>query len=69
MSGNRRVVQSLGESSLAGWQGAVGRVVARPVAQRTRWTEDQIRMVIGLLIFAYSLYRVLRPAARAIRRA
>ncbi len=61
MSANVRVVQSLGESSLTGWQGAVGRAVARPVAQRTRWTEDQIRMVIGLVIFAYGLYRVMSP--------
>jgi hypothetical protein len=68
-SGNDRVVTALGESALTGWQGAVGRAVARPVARRTRWSEDQIRAVIGLLILAYGLYRVLRPTIRAVRRA
>jgi hypothetical protein len=39
------------------------------VAKRTRWTEEQIRTAIGLLILAYALYRVLAPASRAARRA
>ena len=69
MSGNGRVVHTLGESALTGWQGAVGRAVARPVARRTPWTEEEIRTVIGLLILAYGLYRVLRPTVRALRRA
>jgi hypothetical protein len=67
MSGKGHVATTLGESALTGWQGAVGRAVARPVARRTRWTEEQIRTVIGLLIIAYGLYRVLRPAIRAAR--
>lgn len=62
------VVTTLGASALTGWQGALGRAVARPVARRTRWTEEQIRTALGLLILAYGLYRVLRPAVRAVRR-
>lgn len=61
-------VTALGESALTGWQGKVGRAVARPVAKRTRWSEEQIRTAIGLLILAYGLYRVLRPAVGAFRR-
>jgi hypothetical protein len=64
---NGRVVTALGESALTGWQGKVGKAVAGPVARRTRWSEEQIRAAIGLLILAYGLYRVLRPTIRAIR--
>jgi hypothetical protein len=68
-SGDRGAVSALGESALTGWRGAVGRAVARPAARRTRFTERQIRTAIGLLILAYGLYRVARPAIRAVRRA
>jgi hypothetical protein len=47
----------------------IGRAVARPIARRTRWTEEQIRTAIGLLVLAYALSRVLAPAIRAMRRA
>jgi hypothetical protein len=69
MSGDGHVVTALGESALTGWQGVVGRAVARPVARRTRWNEEQVRTALGLLILAYALYRVLAPAVRATRRA
>jgi hypothetical protein len=69
MEKDGRIVTALGESALTGWQGKVGRAVARPVAKRTRWSEEQIRTAIGLLILAYALYRVLAPAIRATRRA
>ncbi len=68
MSGNGHMVTTLGESTLTGWRGAVGRAVAKPVSKRTPWTEEQIRTVLGLLILAYGVYRVLRPAIRAMRR-
>jgi hypothetical protein len=69
MANDERVVNALGESALTGWRGAVGRAVAKPVAKRTRWSEEEIRTVIGLLILAFALYRVLAPAVRAARRA
>ena len=69
MSRNDGMATTLGESALTGWQGAVGRAVARPSSKRTPWTEEQIRTVLGLLILAYGVYRVLRPAIRATRRA
>jgi hypothetical protein len=64
---NSSVVTALGESALTGLPGKVGGAVAKPVSERTRWSEQQIRTVIGLALFAWALYRVLRPAVRAIR--
>ena len=61
------VVTALGESALSGLPGKVGGAVAKPVSERTRWSEQQIRTAIGLALFAWALYRVLRPAVRAIR--
>ena len=61
------VVTALGESALTGLPGKLGGAVAKPVSQRTRWSEEQIRTAIGLALFAWALYRVLRPAVRAIR--
>ena len=61
------IVTALGESALTGVPGKVGGAVAKPVSQRTRWSEQQIRTAIGLALFSWALYRVLRPAVRAIR--
>jgi hypothetical protein len=68
MSGNgNRAVVTLGESALTGWRGAAGRAVARPIAKRTRFTEEQVRAAIGLAVLVYGLYRLLAPAIRAAR--
>ena len=64
---NSSVVTALGESALTGLPGKVGGAVAKPVSERTRWSEEQIRTAIGLALFAWAVYRVLRPAVRAIR--
>jgi hypothetical protein len=61
------VVAALGESALTGLPGKVGGAVAKPVSERTRWSEEQIRTAIGLALFAWAVYRVLRPVVRAIR--
>lgn len=63
------IAASIGESALTGWQGALGKALAKPVARRTRWTEDQIQTAIGLLLLAYGFYRVARPMFRGLRRA
>ena len=57
-----------GESTRPGWRGAVGNAVAKPVAKRTRFTEEQIRVALGLALLAYGLYRVLWPPIRALMR-
>ena len=67
MSEHTGAVSALGESALTGWRGAVGKAVAKPIAKRTRFSEEDIRVAIGLLIIAYALYRILRPAIRALR--
>ena len=67
MSERNGAVTALGESALTGWRGTVGRAVARPVAKRTRFSEEDVRVAIGLLILSYTLYRILRPAIRALR--
>jgi hypothetical protein len=69
MTSSQGTVAALGESTLTGWRGAVGKAVARPVAKRTRFTEEQVRVALGLLLLAYGLYRVLWPPIRALRRA
>lgn len=61
------VVTTIGESTLTGWHGTAARAIARPVAKRTRWTEQQLEAAIGLVILAYALFRVLRPTVRALR--
>lgn len=66
-SDGQRVATRLGESALTGVRGAAVRAVARPVAKRTRWSEEQVRTVLGLLLLAYALYQVLRPVVRAAR--
>jgi hypothetical protein len=66
-SKNDSVVTTLGQSALTGLPGKLGGAVAKPVSERTRWSEQQIRTAIGLALFAWALYRVLRPAIRAMR--
>lgn len=66
-SKNDSVVTVLGQSALTGLPGKLGGAVAKPVSERTRWSEQQIRTAIGLALFAWALYRVLRPAIRAMR--
>jgi hypothetical protein len=68
-SKTQRAITALGESALTGVRGKAGRAVAKPIAERTRFTEEQVEVAIGLAIVVYGLYRVLRPAFRAMRAA
>jgi copper oxidase (laccase) domain-containing protein len=68
MSTATRAATALGESALTGWRGAVGRAVARPVAKRTRFTEEQIRAAIGLALIAWAVFQIIRTAVRAANR-
>jgi len=63
-----QTVMTLGESALTGWKGAASRAVARPVARRTAFSEEQVRAVIGLLILVYAVYRIVVPSVRAFQR-
>ena len=57
----------IGRSALTGWRGRVAKPLARPIAERTRFSQEQVEAAIGLLILAYTVYRVLRPAIRTAR--
>ncbi len=57
----------LGESALTGWRGSLGRAVAKPIARRTRFSEEQVRAAIGLTLVAYAVYRLARPLVRTAR--
>jgi hypothetical protein len=58
-------VTEMGKVGLTGWRGRAADVVARPVARRTRFNEDQIKAIIGALFLAYTLYRLARALYRA----
>ena len=62
-----RALTALGESQLTGIRGRAGRAVARPIADRTQWSQEQIEAAIGVAIMLYGFYRLLRPAFRALR--
>jgi hypothetical protein len=70
MSGGnaRSGVVNLGEAALTGWRGNVGRVIAKPIAKRTKFDVQQIEAVLGFLLLAYTVYRLGRPLLDAARR-
>lgn len=57
----------VGRSTLTGWRQPVVRTVAGPVARRTRFTQEQVEAVIGLALFAFAAYRLLRPVIATLR--
>ena len=58
---NGRRLTTFGEAALTGWRGAAGRAVARPIARRTRFSQEQVQAAIGLALVAYAVYRVIQP--------
>ena len=58
---------ALGEANLRGWRGRVVRPVADAVARRTSYSADQIRAVVGLALFALSVYVLASTVRRALR--
>jgi hypothetical protein len=61
-------VVTVGEAALTGWRGPVGRAIAKPIAERTPFDVDQIEAALGLLLLAYTVYRIATPLIRAARR-
>jgi copper oxidase (laccase) domain-containing protein len=61
-------VVQVGEAARTGWRGSVGRAIAKPIAKRTRFDEEQIEAILGLILLTYTIYRVGRPLIRALRR-
>ena len=66
MSAQEKAVE-IGSASLTGVRGRVAKAVAKPIAQRTGLTREQVEALIGFLILAYGIYQVARPLARAAR--
>jgi hypothetical protein len=58
----------LGQTALVGWRETLANRVARPVSQRTRLGEDQVRALVGVLFFGLSVYYVASTVRRAIDR-
>ena len=44
------------------------RAIAKPVAKRTRFTQEQVEAAIGFALLAYATYRLARPFIDALRR-
>jgi hypothetical protein len=66
-NGQHGAVVQVGEAALTGWRGSVGRAIAKPIAKRTRFDVEQIEAILGLVLLAYTIYRVGRPLIRAAR--
>jgi hypothetical protein len=62
--GNGRInVKAMGRAGLTGIRGKVAERVARPLSQRTRFTEEQIEAILGgvLLVAAFvQFFRTMR---------
>jgi hypothetical protein len=56
---------AIGSASLTGVGGRVARSVSEPVARRTRLTSEEVQAILGFLLLAYTIYRLLRPLVRA----
>lgn len=60
-------VTEMGKVGLGGWRGRAADVVARPIAERSRYDEDQIKAIIGAIFLAYTVYRLARALYRAAK--
>jgi len=61
--------EHLGHAALVGWRKRLADVTAPPVASRAPASEDQVRAVIGGVLFAASLYYVVSTLVRVARTA
>ena len=51
---------SLGKAGLQGWRAKVADAVAGPVAQRSPFTDDQVRAAVGAAFFVLSVVYVVQ---------
>jgi hypothetical protein len=58
---------TIGNASLTGVRGRVARSVSEPVAKRTRLSREEVQAILGFLLLAYTVYRLVRPLIRASR--
>ena len=55
----------LGQTALVGWRDKAADRVAKPVSERTRFDEEQVRAVVGALFFGLAVYYVAGTVKRA----
>ncbi len=55
---------SFGKAGLQGWRAKVADTVASPVARRSRFTDDQVRAVVGGAFFVLSVVYVVQTVRR-----
>ena len=55
-----------GKAGLQGWRAKVGDAVAGPVAQRSPFTDEQVRAVIGGVFFVLSMVYVVGTIRRIL---
>jgi hypothetical protein len=59
---------AIGNASLTGVRGRVARSVSQPVAaRRTRLSREEVQAILGFLLLAYTVYRLVVPLVRAAR--
>jgi hypothetical protein len=58
---------AIGNASLTGVRGRVARSVSEPVARRTRLSREEVQGILGFLLLAYTVYRLIVPLVRAAR--
>jgi hypothetical protein len=58
---------TIGNASLTGVRGRVAKSVSEPVAKRTRLSREEVQAILGFLLLAYTVYRLVRPLIRATR--
>ena len=57
----------MGKAGLTGMRGRLGERVAESVSARSRFDEDQIKALIGGILLAISVYRLVKLIRDALR--
>jgi len=62
-------VEKLGEQALVGWRAKLADAVADPVSRRVPLSSEQVRALVGALLFVLSVYYVIGTARRMMQEA
>lgn len=65
-TGQDRII-AVGDSALRGWRGSAAGIIAKPVAKHSRFTQEQVKAFLGLLVIAYAAYRLAKPIVASLR--
>lgn len=61
-------VVKIGQAGLSGWRGKAARAVAKPVAKRTRFSQQQVETFLGFVLLGLAIYWLARPVISAVRK-